>query len=151
MQLCCKFSRCALFCNIVASFYCMEPMRKTKSLKKILKRFEDIDEALSVVDLIDGLHSEMSKTTVYRILDRLEEAGFLHSFIGNNGRKWYAKCQDCFLEDSTYTHPHFQCKNCGKVECLPMEIAIPLLPKHKINSAEFLLVGECVKCQAYKA
>jgi len=126
----------------------MGSLRKTKSVKVILGLFEQTEEALSVVDLIEGLEKVMNKTTVYRILDRLEAVGILHSFVGKNGRKWYAKCKDCLPADPVYTHPHFQCSACGKVECVPFEIMIPSLTSYKVESADFLLIGECKECNS---
>ncbi|NRA93639.1 MAG: transcriptional repressor, partial [Psychroserpens sp.] len=70
----------------------MSIIRKTKSVKMLLEIFESTKSALSVVDLVEQLKSEMNKTTVYRILERLENEGVLHSFNGINGLKWYAKC-----------------------------------------------------------
>ena len=46
----------------------------------MLDLFENTSNALSVVELTDTFSKKMNKTTVYRILDRLEEAGELHSF-----------------------------------------------------------------------
>ena len=61
--------------------------RKTKTVKLILDLFENTSNALSVVELTDTFSKKMNKTTVYRILDRLEEAGELHSFTDKDGLK----------------------------------------------------------------
>ena len=123
-------------------------IRKTKSVKTLLHAFEQTNDAISVVELVKRLHQEMNKTTVYRILDRLEEDGVLHSFMDKDGLKWYAKCSDCSVGHHTDTHPHFQCSECGKVECLTFDVKIPSLPNHKVDSAVFLLVGLCGECHA---
>lgn len=124
----------------------MGTLRKTKSVKIILEKFDQTDSALSVVDLVEGLKKEMNKTTVYRILERLKENGKLHSFIGKDGRKWYAKSHECSPGKHIDAHPHFQCKQCGKVECLAFDVIIPSLPEYRIDSAKFLLIGECKDC-----
>ncbi|MCI4667318.1 MAG: transcriptional repressor [Bacteroidia bacterium] len=124
----------------------MRIVRKTKSVRIILEQFEHTNEAISVVDLVESLREEMNKTTVYRILDRLDGNGTLHSFMGMDGKKWYAKCKDCFSSTPSTSHPHFQCKVCGKVECLDFDIEIPILPDRRIESAELLLVGMCEQC-----
>ncbi|MEM6801995.1 MAG: transcriptional repressor [Bacteroidota bacterium] len=108
--------------------------------------FEQSIGAVSLAALLEELQGKMNKTTVYRILQRLEEYGMLHSFRGKDGGKWYAKCKDFVDEKLVDTHPHFQCESCGKVECLPIDIAIPLLPNYQIDSAELLLVGRCKDC-----
>jgi Fur family ferric uptake transcriptional regulator len=124
----------------------MGVLRKTKSVKTLLAVFEHAENAFSVVDLVERFSSEMNKTTVYRILERLVEDGVLHSFQDQKGLKWYARCQGCSSGHHEDLHPHFQCKDCGKVECLNEAVAIPRIPKYKVESAEFLLVGQCEDC-----
>lgn len=120
--------------------------RKTKSVQQILAVFEKSHEAVSVVDLIGRLEGEMNKTTVYRILERLEGDGIIHSFTGTNGYKWYAKCRSCTEHHHDDVHPHFECKNCGKVECLDIDIVIPKLNNRHVESADVLLIGQCADC-----
>ena len=54
--------------------------RKTKTVKMILDLFGETNNAISIVDLVSNFRNKMNKTTVYRILNRLEESGILHSF-----------------------------------------------------------------------
>ena len=70
----------------------MGVVRNTKAVKTVLKLFQEVGFGLSVVHLVQSLRTEMNKTTVYRVLERLESEGELHSFIGKDGLKWYAKC-----------------------------------------------------------
>ena len=56
--------------------------RKTKSVKLLLNTFKDLN-AISIIDLVQKFKNDMNKTTVYRILDRLEKSNILHSFIDN--------------------------------------------------------------------
>ena len=70
-------------------------IRKTKSVKTLLNEFNKNSSAISVTELITRLNSKFNKTTIYRVLDRLEDDGVLHSFLGKNGLKWYAKCNGC--------------------------------------------------------
>ncbi|MCH2081892.1 MAG: transcriptional repressor [Saprospiraceae bacterium] len=120
--------------------------RKTKSVKKLLKIFGQTNSAISAVKLAEDLHQEMNKTTVYRILERLEDEGTLHSFIGKDGLKWYANNEKDSAPYHSFAHPHFQCKSCGKTECLTMDIDIPPVPKYKIDSIKLLFIGECDDC-----
>ena len=90
----------------------------------------------------------MNKTTVYRILNRLEESGFLHSFVDKDGLKRYAKGdQRTSSLNSEMNHPHFLCEDCGISTCLPLQIATPSIPNFTIKSSEQLYLGHCIKCQ----
>ena len=124
----------------------MGVVRKTKSVKSILGVFEQSEQAFSSVELIERFKDSMNKTTVYRILERLEDDGVLHSFTGEDGLTWYAKCQGCTSKQHTDAHPHFQCRKCGKTECVDAKIQIPKLSKHSVDKAEFLLLGTCEDC-----
>jgi len=121
-------------------------IRKTKSVTTVLKIFEEHNEAKSVVNLIEHLKDKMNKTTVYRILERLEHDGAIHSFNGKDGLKWYAKCEGCSSDHHLDKHPHFQCTKCEKVECLSIEIEIPSIKNHKVDSTDILILGQCEVC-----
>lgn len=121
-------------------------LRKTKSVKLLLEEFEKNSNAISVITLIERLGQEMNKTTIYRILDRLEDDGYLHSFLGKNGHKWYAKCSGCSSAKHHDTHPHFQCLECGKVDCLPTKVRIPEIPDREVDVFQVLLQGKCENC-----
>ena len=126
----------------------MGVLRKTKSVKLLLDEFEKNSSAISVITLIDRLGSQMNKTTIYRVLDKLEDYGFLHSYMCKNGHKWYAKCNGCSATVHNDIHPHFQCVSCGKVDCLTIDIHIPEIPNYKVEVSQVLLQGKCEACYA---
>ena len=128
------------------NFVFMGIIRKTKAVNTVLQIFKGNNEAKSVVYLIELLNDKMNKTTVYRILDRLERDGIIHSFNGKDGLKWYANCEDCSVSHHSDIHPHFQCTECDKVECLSLEIKIPSIKNHKVDSSDILLMGKCEAC-----
>ena len=125
----------------------MNIIRKTKTVKLVLDTFNHSSDAISVVELVEKFHKEMNKTTVYRILDRLEESGILHSFIDQDGLKRYAKGEKNTESSNVLTtHPHFLCEDCGISSCLPLDITIPSIPNYTIRSSEHLLIGQCKDC-----
>jgi len=126
----------------------MSIKRRTKSVNTILSIFEAREEAISVVDLVGRLNEQMNKTTVYRILERLENDGTIHSFAGTNGLRWYAKCVECSSHQHNDTHPHFECKDCGKVQCLEVNISIPNIDHVSIDSVDVMLKGQCADCRS---
>ena len=138
-----------MFVSLICSFYMkfdMGILRKTKSVKIVLNEFTVNSSATSVIALIERLKSEMNKTTVYRILEKLEDDGILHSFLAKDGLKWYAKCRGCSSTTHHDVHPHFQCLECGKVDCLKMNFSIPEIANRKVEVSQVLLQGKCEEC-----
>ena len=127
----------------------MSISRKTKTVKLILEVFNKTNNAISVVDLVSIFRDKMNKTTVYRILNRLEESGILHSFTDRDGLKRYAKGnQKTGSIKESNLHSHFLCNDCGISSCLPLEIPIPTLPNTRIDSSDHLLTGQCENCHS---
>ena len=122
--------------------------RKTKSFTLILAEFTSETIAISVTDLINKLSLNINKSTVYRILEKLEDDNILYSFIAANGAKYYAKCRCRSKENTNHIHPHFECTGCGKIDCLELEIQIPKVPNRNISSSQFLFQGKCEYCSA---
>ena len=120
--------------------------RRTKSVDLLLNEFEKEPGALSTPTLIERLDTEINKTTIYRVLDKLEDDAVLHSFVGSNGIKWYAKCSGCSKEGHHDLHPHFQCLVCGKVECLSVEVSIPKIENREVFDMQILIKGKCEDC-----
>lgn len=125
-------------------------IRKTQSLEKLLNEFQNEAGAISVVELIKRLDSQMNKTTIYRVLDKLEDDGVLHSFLDTNGNKWYAKCNGCSKSNHLDIHPHFQCIECGKIDCvtLDLDLYLPNIPGREVLSSHILIQGRCEVCFA---
>lgn len=121
-------------------------VRKTKSIELLLHEFKTQTTAISTVELIKRLNSKLNKTTIYRVLENLVDDGVLHSFRGNDGVKWYAMCRNCTKSTHEDLHPHFECIECGKINCLNTEVIIPKIQNHKILSSQILIQGLCEKC-----
>ena len=126
----------------------MSISRKTKTVELVLELFREKKNALPVVDIVSIFANKMNKTTVYRILQRLEDSGILHSFVDKEGLKRYAK-GDQRKSNSTnqIIHPHFLCDDCGISICLPLEISTPSIPNYTINSSDHLYSGQCQDCK----
>lgn len=120
--------------------------RRTKSVELLLNEFQKDSRAISTTILIERLKSHINKTTIYRVLEKLEDDGILHSFIGSSGIKWYAKCAGCSKHEHNDIHPHFQCLECGKVDCLPVEVSIPDIENREVVVSQILIQGKCEGC-----
>lgn len=121
-------------------------IRRTKSVKALLNAFGQTKTAISTLELVERFHHQMNRSTVYRILERLEDDGTLHSFTGKDGLRWYALFDGCSNSHHLDSHPHFQCRDCGKTECLNINIPIPKVTKYSIESISLLLTGRCGDC-----
>ncbi|APA66014.1 Fur family transcriptional regulator [Maribacter sp. 1_2014MBL_MicDiv] len=124
----------------------MGVIRKTKAVEVLLNEFSTGSVAISAKALIEQLGDTFNKTTIYRVLDKLEDDGVLHSFLGKDGLKWYAKCNGCTFKEHKDVHPHFQCLQCGKVDCLPVHVSLPEIPNRKIEISQLLIQGKCEAC-----
>ena len=118
--------------------------RKTKSVELLLNTFKDLN-AFSIIELVEKFKDDMNKTTVYRILDRLEKTNILHSFIDKDGLKRYAK-NITNESDMPNRHPHFLCEDCGVSSCIEIDIGVPTIQNYKIKNSEHLLIGQCKRC-----
>ena len=96
----------------------MGVIRKTKSIELLLNEFKTQKTAISTIELIQRLNSKLNKTTIYRVLENLVDDGILHTFIGHDGIKWYAMCTNCTKSKHEDLHPHFECIECGEIDCL---------------------------------
>ena len=126
----------------------MSISRKTKTVELVLELFREKRYAIPVVDIVSIFANKMNKTTVYRILQRLEDSGILHSFLDKQGLKRYAKGDQ--RKSNTINqiiHPHFLCDDCGISICLPLEISTPSIPNYTINSSDHLYSGQCQDCK----
>ena len=132
-----------LNCN---KFVFMGIIRKTPSIEVLLTEFTRNGTAISAIELVKRLDDKLNKTTVYRVLDKLEDDGILHSFLDKKGIKWYAKCNSCTHDKHFDSHPHFQCLNCGKVDCVTVDVSIPKIPNREIVISQILIQGTCENC-----
>ena len=121
-------------------------IRKTRSIEVLLTEFKNSKGAIAAIELIKRLDSKMNKTTVYRVLEKLEDDGILHSFLDKKGIKWYAKCNSCTHDKHFDSHPHFQCLSCGKVDCLSIDVKIPNIPNRQVEVSQILIQGNCESC-----
>ena len=60
-------------------------VRKTKSIELLLNEFKTQSTAISTIELIKRLNSKLNKTSIYRVLENIEDDGILHSFIVQDG------------------------------------------------------------------
>ncbi len=119
----------------------MGVIRKTQSVSLLLNEFEKNSKAISAIELVKRLADKINKTTVYRLLDKLEDDGLLHYFLDFNGVKWFAKCKICSKSKHHDVHPHFQCTDCGIIDCLQIKVTIPKFQIERLLTHRFYFWG----------
>lgn len=93
-------------------------LRVTSSRVAVLSALRESTAPLSHADVASKLeHLGVDRTTVYRNLIDLAEAGVLHR--SDVGHTWRFELASRDAEHEAAQHPHFVCTDCGKVACLP--------------------------------
>lgn len=90
--------------------------------------------------------SLINRVTVYRVLESFLHAGIVHR-VEAGGRVW--RFAVCGRMHQGHCHPHFICRECGRIECLadcPMPAIPQLVPPHTIEEQEVYLRGLCPEC-----
>ncbi|MDT0678708.1 Fur family transcriptional regulator [Autumnicola musiva] len=129
----------------------METIRNTRNTqhqKAVLQYLKDSNTALTADEIRAGITGKINKTTVYRMLERFVASGNVHFITGQDGKAYYAFCENCKEghKGVFHNHLHFQCNNCGEVECLPEKVQVPNLDGYHIEETQFLIIGTCKKC-----
>lgn len=89
----------------------------------------------------------INRVTVYRILDSLVDKGLVDRISG--GRAFFYGLAP---NDNHQQHPHFYCRQCGRMNCLnPRSISADITAfkrifPGKIDSIEIRVDGVCTRC-----
>ncbi|MBN2329331.1 MAG: transcriptional repressor [Candidatus Omnitrophica bacterium] len=99
----------------------------------------------------EDLHKKLQGTginrvTVYRVLETLQKSGIVHR-VEAGDRIW--RFAVCGRMHPGHCHPHFICRQCGKIECLK-EFPMPDMPSvakdYTVEEQEMYLRGICPNC-----
>ncbi len=107
------------------------------------------DRHVTAEDLVDTVHRiipVVHRSTVYRTLDALEQAGVVEHVHLGHGRAVYHLSED--------RHHHLVCDRCGAVVQVPEAVVAPLRDTlaagygFVVNGRHFALPGVCRACAA---
>lgn len=88
----------------------------------------------------------LNGVSIYRSLDAFLKAGIVHR-VDSGDRVW--RFAVCGCGSSMHCHPHFICKQCGRVECLN-DYKLPdpgeLEPGYVVEEQEVYIRGRCNSC-----
>ncbi len=123
----------------------------TSREKLVVSILAEAGRALSAPEILELAASRrpMNKVTVYRILDRLVEAGIAgrHSAGDRTMRYCLAPCA------GEHGHGHFYCTGCGLMECLDLDAmpidraALETALSRRVDHLELRLDGLCEACR----
>ena len=124
----------------------MKIERNTVAKLKIQDLLANSKVALSQVEISHKLNGMCDKVTVYRVLDRLVEAGTVHKIVNFDGVLLFANFQK-LSTPQYHNHIHFSCQNCKAVTCLNhIEPQFVLPSTYIIQKVNFMISGLCPNC-----
>jgi Fur family ferric uptake transcriptional regulator len=102
---------------------------------------------LSHGEVLEALRGQpWDQATLYRNLLKLVELGLARVATDVGGLIRY----EATLGALARTHPHFVCKHCGKIECMPsVHVTLPIDEtgwSSAVRCAQVQLVGVCPSC-----
>ena len=102
----------------------------TEARTQLLETLKNSKKPLSIIELSHRLKARSpDPATIYRNVLALEKNGLLNSVdLGDRAMRF-----EISSKESSHHHHHISCKNCGKIECVPV-----CLPKEMIARIEAL-------------
>lgn len=121
--------------------------RNTPSKTAVLSALERANTALSHDKLVESLDGTIDRATIYRILNRFCEDGITHRIVADDGKQYFALCEDCSHEEKhSHNHFHFRCLQCDRVECLSNEVSVNLPTGYQAENFNGVISGTCNRC-----
>jgi Fur family transcriptional regulator, ferric uptake regulator len=124
-------------------------LRATAPRLAVLRLLATAARPLSHSEVVASIgNDDWDQATLYRNLLKLVEAELARvaSHVGGIARYEFRG-----EDDGPHLHPHFSCRSCGMVECLPeAKLAGPVERSWhpSLAEAELQLVGDCPSCRA---
>lgn len=127
-------------------------LRATAPRVAVLRLLVGSDKPLSHSEVVAAIGSaDWDQATLYRNLVKLVEVDLARVASKVEGVARYEARGD---DDNPHLHPHFSCRSCSQVECLPdAKLAGPISRRwyRSLAESELQLIGECPTCLAAKA
>ena len=124
-------------------------LRATAPRVAVLRLLAGADKPMSHTEVVEAIGSEdWDQATLYRNLLKLVEVDLARVASKVGGVARYEARGD---DDSPHLHPHFSCRTCGSVECLPeAKLTGPVERRwnRSLETSELQLIGDCPTCLA---
>ncbi len=119
-------------------------IRVTAGRKALLEEVFRRDGAFSAAELHRATEG-VDLATVYRFLNLLVERGIARALRGPQGEQFFEKA--CVHNP---VHPHFICRKCGSVFCLPsapLDVSLPGEGGFLVEEISLIVRGLCPSCR----
>lgn len=120
--------------------------RNTQSKNEVLAVLKEHKTAMSQYELEKILKHRMDRVTIYRILYSFCDDGILHKVMSEEGKTYFALCQECEHGEHKHSHFHFRCTICNTMECVTASISIDLPKDYVQKDINLVVSGICSKC-----
>lgn len=120
--------------------------RQTATKEAVLNSLIEADSALSHDMIQEKIQDTANRATIYRILNRFCEDGLIHRIVADDGKQYFAVCQDCQNNEHHHDHFHFRCLKCETVECLDHEVSVNLPDGYRSTNFNGVVSGYCANC-----
>ena len=121
-------------------------IRPTEHRIKLLDYLLEMERPLSHAE-IDAKFPDMDRVTIYRTLSLFVERGLAHQVQGPDG-VWRFCAHSAEGGSCPGDHPHFLCRSCGRMFCLPDErmpkVSVP--DGYAVAGKQFVVYGTCGEC-----
>lgn len=113
-------------------------MRQTKARSAIITNFRTTTRPISAIDLLNKI--DVNKTTIYRELDFLIDAGIIDSVDFGDGIKRYE------LKNEDTHHHHLVCLNCKNISDIAVKEDFEIPNNFKLVKHNLEFFGYCSDC-----
>ena len=117
--------------------------RTTNGRVALLQLLMDSPKAFALSEIEKLLSISIDRVTIYRTINTFEAVGLVTKMVDCKGVCLYMFNHKDHSDLST--HPHFRCKVCGRIVCLPglPHSYLQKLEQYKIDEMYFLMEGVC--------
>ena len=124
-------------------------LRATAPRVAVLRLLSKTDKPLSHSEVVEAIgNHDWDQATLYRNLVKLVDVELARVASKVGGVARYEAREE---GESPHVHPHFCCKTCGSVECLPkakLSGSVDRRWNRSLETSELQLIGECPDCLA---
>lgn len=120
--------------------------RSTPTKDAVISVLSASSRAMSQDSIEQKIEIGIDRATIYRILNQFCDDGIVHKVIADDGKQYFALCEQCGHKTLPDNHFHFRCAKCQTIECLPVMVNFSLPKNYQVDKVNCVLVGVCADC-----